>query len=108
MTAEAQAFLGRHDFASFAANRGQAEHDTFRTIERVAVKRRGKCIVVEFLGDGFLYKMVRLMVGGLVRSARGQAAQGALRQRLESPGKTQATERLTAPAAGLYLVRVRY
>ncbi|MBA2431676.1 MAG: tRNA pseudouridine(38-40) synthase TruA, partial [Chthoniobacterales bacterium] len=108
MRAEAQCFVGQHDFASFAANRGQPEHDTVRTIQQVQLRRSGPCVVVEFTGDGFLYKMVRLMVGALARCARGQAAPGEVRQRLESPAQTPATARFVAPAAGLYLVRVRY
>jgi tRNA pseudouridine38-40 synthase len=108
MIAEAEAFIGRHDFASFAANRGKPEHDTVRTIDRVQITRRGNCIVLEFSGDGFLYKMVRLMVGALVRAGRGQAARGEVRQRLDRSAQTPAAARFAAPAEGLYLVRVRY
>jgi tRNA pseudouridine38-40 synthase len=105
---EAEAFAGTHDFAAFAANRGHAEHDTVRTIHRVRVQRRGSCIVVEVSGDGFLYKMVRLMVGALVRCGRGQAPPGEIARRLRSGEPSTPAERFVAPAEGLYLVRVRY
>ena len=104
----AQEFVGRHDFASFSANRGKPDEDTVRTIDSVRMRVNGKCLVLEFSGDGFLYKMVRLMVGALVRCGRGQAPPGEISRRLQSPSLTPATSRLVAPAEGLYLVRVRY
>lgn len=108
MIKEAEAFVGRHDFASFAANRGKAEQDTFRTIEAVRVRRAAKTISIEVSGNGFLYKMVRLMVGALVRCGRGQAPAGEIRNRLARPADVSKVGRLVAPADGLTLVRVRY
>jgi tRNA pseudouridine38-40 synthase len=108
MSREAEAFVGRHDFASFAANRGKPGEDTVRTINSGRVTRAGKCVVLEFSGDGFLYKMVRLMVGALVRCGRGRAPEGEITRRLEAPVATLPTARLVAPASGLFLVRVRY
>ncbi|MDQ2659763.1 MAG: tRNA pseudouridine(38-40) synthase TruA [Verrucomicrobiota bacterium] len=107
METEATAFLGRHDFASFAANRGTPETDTRRTITRVTLRAKGKAMTVEIAGDGFLYKMVRLMVGALVRRGSGQAAAGEIRTRLLHPERVSPA-RLVAPAAGLLLVRVIY
>ena len=108
MAAEADAFVGTHDFASFAANRGKPGEETVRTIDSVRLRRTGKCIVMEFSGDGFLYKMVRLMVGALVRRGHGKAPAGEIARRLDAPASTLATARLVAPAGGLFLVRVRY
>ena len=99
-------FVGRHDFAGFAANRGHQEHDTVRTIRRVSVRRKGFTWTLEFDGDGFLYKMVRLMVGGLTECGTGKSSVDELVARLNRAGKTGT--RFAAPAAGLYLVRVRY
>jgi tRNA pseudouridine38-40 synthase len=104
--AAAATFVGKHDFAGFAANRGKLEHDTVRTIERVLVRRTGNLGTIEFDGDGFLYKMVRLMVGALIDCAAGKSDIGELVVRLEK--KIGAKNRLAAPACGLYLVRVRY
>jgi tRNA pseudouridine38-40 synthase len=108
MRREAQAFVGKHDFASCAASRGKPGEDTVRTIDSVRLTRGGKCVLLEFCGDGFLYKMVRLMVGALVRCGRGQAPEGEIARRLQAPAATPPTARLVAPPGGLFLVRVRY
>ncbi len=108
MSQEAEAFAGRHDFASFAANRGRPEHDTHRTIDFVRLRPSGGAVLIDVSGDGFLYKMVRLMVGALVRAGRGQAALGEIRERLHQPNGAPAGARFAAPASGLFLVRVRY
>src|SRR5438045_9196362 len=65
----AKHFVGTHDFAGFAANRGKPEKSTIRTIYSLRVRQGGSCLGIEFDGDGFLYKMVRLIVGSLVNSA---------------------------------------
>jgi tRNA pseudouridine38-40 synthase len=112
-------FVGTHDFAGFAANRGKSgrrsdtdssrsafESSTIRTINSVRVRQDGACITIEFDGDGFLYKMVRLMVGALVECALGKMPIEEITSRLHS-GKI-GSSRFAAPAEGLYLVRVRY
>src|SRR6266702_2138266 len=52
----AKHFLGTHDFAAFAANRGKPEESTVRTINSVCVRQKGPCVTIELDGDGFLYK----------------------------------------------------
>jgi tRNA pseudouridine38-40 synthase len=99
-------FVGRHDFAGFAANRGKKEENTIRTIRSLEIGRRGFNIKIEITGDGFLYKMVRLMVGAMVRVALDKMESAEIGLRLKSP--RHAHERFTAPAEGLYLVRVWY
>ena len=102
----AKHFVGRHDFVSFAANRGKPEKSTVRTINSVRVRQKGPCITVEFDGDGFLYKMVRLMVGALVKCALGKMRIEEITSRLHF-GKV-GSPRFAAPAKGLSLIRVRY
>ena len=102
----AKHFVGTHDFASFAANRGKSEASTIRTINSVRVRQKGPCVTIEFDGDGFLYKMVRLIVGTLVTCAHGKMRVDEITSRLHS-GKVR-HGRFAAPAEGLYLVRVRY
>jgi tRNA pseudouridine38-40 synthase len=97
---------GTHDFASFAANRGKAGEATTRTIRQIRVRRRKELITMEFAGDGFLYRMVRMLTGAIVRVASGREDLSWIDQLLSTPGKTKATS--TAPAEGLYLVRVEY
>ena len=108
MTAAAREFLGEHDFASFAANRGMPMTDTVRTIRSIRLRRRGPRIALEVEGTGFLYKMARLMVGTLVRIGLGTASSSEIRSRLKAPRKPNLHDRNAAPAAGLFLLRVRY
>ncbi len=106
LKAAAEHFVGTHDFASFAANRGKSEESTIRTINSVRVRQTGRCVTIEFDGNGFLYKMVRLIVGSLVKCALGKMRVEDLIARLHSDRAT--LPRLVAPAEGLFLVRVRY
>ena len=102
----ASRFVGPHDFAAFAANRGKPVKSTFRTIYSVAVRRCGPCVMIDFDGEGFLYKMIRLIVGSLVRCALGKSRIEDVTDRLASAHVGDA--RFAAPAEGLFLVRVRY
>jgi tRNA pseudouridine38-40 synthase len=102
----AKQFVGTHNFAGFAANRGKQEQSTVRTIYSVRVRKKGACVTIEFDGDGFLYKMVRLIVGSLVKCALGKIRIEDVAARLVSGQVGSA--RFAAPAEGLYLVRVRY
>jgi tRNA pseudouridine38-40 synthase len=99
-------FVGSHDFAAFAANRGKREKTTIRTIYSVRIRRQGACITIEFDGDGFLYKMVRLMVGAIAGCALRRLAIDEIKTRLLRARANQT--RFVAPAEGLFLVRVRY
>lgn len=109
MSAAARDLEGEHDFAGFAANRGTPANDTVRTVHSVRIRHSGPKISIEFDGDGFLYKMVRLMVGMLVRIGRGAAERDEIRRALSAQtGGWQALNRTAAPADGLVLVRVRY
>jgi tRNA pseudouridine38-40 synthase len=102
----ARQFAGTHDFAAFAANRGKQESNTARTIHSVRVRQKGPCVTIEFDGDGFLYKMVRLIVGSLVKCALGKMRIEDVTTRLNA-GQV-GSPRFAAPAEGLFLVRVRY
>jgi tRNA pseudouridine38-40 synthase len=104
----ARSFVGTRDFASFAANRGMPETDTVRTIRAVRVRRAGCAISIQVEGNGFLYKMVRMMVGTLVRIGSGMASGDEITARLSAPRTANLRARHAAPAAGLFLIRVRY
>lgn len=106
MRAAAKLLVGRHDFAAFAANRGHEEKNTVRTISLIRVAKKGPLITVTFKGDGFLYKMVRLLTGTMVRVAQGKADLGWIRELLKSGGKKKT--QFAAPADGLYLAKVFY
>jgi tRNA pseudouridine38-40 synthase len=106
LRAGTQILTGTHDFAAFAANRGKPEPDTVRTIFDIKIQVRGPLITLRFEGNGFLYKMVRLLTGSLLRCAQSRAETSWLEQLLASPQapKTQ----FAAPADGLYLTKVLY
>jgi tRNA pseudouridine38-40 synthase len=108
ITEAAREFEGRHDFAAFAANRGTPVASTVRTILRVRIRRSGPRITLQFEGDGFLYKMVRLMAGALVRVGRGATTGKEIRQRVRSHSAGIQAPRFAAPPEGLILLRVRY
>lgn len=97
---------GTHDFAAFAANRGQPEKDTVRTIHSIQLSRRGALLTLRFTGNGFLYRMVRLLTGSLVRVAQGKASPDWLDELLAGKGAMKSS--FAAPAEGLYLLRVLY
>ena len=110
LCAAAEIFHGEHDFAAFSANRGDPSSNpdnTIRTIDDVTVNEGEDTISLTFSGSGFLYKMVRLLVGGIVRCAEGQISLNQLKTLLENPNSGQKSP-LAAPADGLYLVSVRY
>lgn len=100
-----QLFVGRHDFVGFAAKSNDEPKTTVRTISRITVSTRGSLIGITYHGEGFLYRMVRLLTGAIVQVAQGREDLVAMKARLEGtlPPWTKA-----APPDGLYLVRVIY
>ena len=72
-------------------NRGKKEASTTRTIYRATVKKSGGLLAIEFVGDGYLYKMVRMMVGAIVEHATGKIPLENISQRLASPRQASAT-----------------
>jgi tRNA pseudouridine38-40 synthase len=106
MRAICSKFVGRHDFRSFTANRGKPAQDTVRVLRAVRLNRRGACLTITFLGDGFLYKMARMITGAIVASGQGKLGLPEIAQRLRSDGRTKPN--VVAPAEGLFLIHVRY
>jgi tRNA pseudouridine38-40 synthase len=106
-------FAGRHDFASLASSGGSVK-TTIRTVMRSEVefvaRREGvnaeRTLLYEVEADGFLRKMVRSMVGGLIAVGRGALAVEALVRALEARDRRAWPP--PAPACGLTLVRVEY
>ena len=99
--------VGRHDFARFTAKRrGQIQTATVRTLHRIRVQARGPLITLTFEGDGFLYKMVRLLTGTIVRVAERRAPVSFITDLLSPHMQTRT--HFMAVAGGLYLSRVFY
>ncbi|MGD7651763.1 MAG: tRNA pseudouridine(38-40) synthase TruA [Verrucomicrobiales bacterium] len=104
-------FVGRHDFHAFAAYRGNETEatDWVRTIRVAKLDERRDGFRITYSGDGFLYKMVRLLTGAAVHAAQGRMRMDDLADLLDQPdGLPFGKSPLCAPAAGLYLERVIY
>ena len=108
MRAAARILVGRHDFRSFRTNPGEAAAGagTVRTLSRLDVRRRGDRVVVVAEGDGFLYNMVRALVGTLVQAGRGTWTVDRVAAALAARDRAAAGP--TAPPQGLTLVSVDY
>jgi tRNA pseudouridine38-40 synthase len=103
----AKILRGRHDFAAFTSNPGYQRKSTIRHIRSIRiVKKKNGILEITFAGDGFLYRMVRNLVGALVKVAQGRLTPTELKKILRS--RTRSTAPATAPAEGLYLFGVRY
>ena len=96
---------GQHDFGAFSAQRGKPSGDTIRTIQKVALAHRGELLTLSFQGDGFLYKMVRMLTAAIVRVAQGRDTLESLQSRLKT-GVPKSNH--VAPPDGLTLMRVLY
>jgi tRNA pseudouridine38-40 synthase len=100
---------GRHDFRAFSALNGAEpgeEDGTVRNLRRLEVRVRGRSLRIVADADGFLYKMVRSLVGALVAVGEGKLAPAQIKVLLASGVRTPQV--LTAPPQGLFLRRVRY
>ncbi len=106
MRAAAALLRGRHDFEAFSASRGGEKEDTVRDLRRLDVVRRGRRVRITAEADGFLYKMVRSLVGALVLVGEGRLEPGRVREILLS--KRRGPPVHTAPPLGLFLHRVIY
>ena len=104
MRAAARSLIGEHDFAAF----GQATtgESTVRTLHRLEVRSDLPWITVDLEADGFLYRMVRSVVGTLLEVGRGRIPPERVAGILESRDRSQAEA--TAPPHGLCLMRVNY
>ena len=105
MHQEAQALLGTHDFAAFAAS-GSVVKSTVRTIYHASVARSGDQVTLTVMGDGFLYNMVRIIAGTLMEIGTGKRAPGAIAAAIETGNRLALGQ--TAPAKGLALMDVLY
>jgi len=106
VTEAARHLVGEHDFKTFETVSKQPRVNTVRTIYRLAVTRRGPQVRFDIVGNGFLYKMVRNIVGTLLEVDRGRRQPGDLPGMLAAHNRTAAGA--TAPAQGLTMMRVYY
>lgn len=106
--AAAKHFIGTHDFTAFAnePHKGSASKDPVRTITRLDIIPEPGGLRLEFEGDGFLYKMVRNIVGTLLEISCGKKKIEDLPAIFES--KDRKLSGKSAAAHGLFLVKVHY
>ncbi|MGM7637283.1 tRNA pseudouridine(38-40) synthase TruA [Bacillus sp. Hm123] len=103
---QAAAYLiGTHDFTSFCSAKTEVQ-DKVREVKEIAIQQRDDEIELKFVGNGFLYNMVRIMTGTLIEVGMGKRDPYEVKKILEAKDRGQAGK--TAPAEGLYLQQVFY
>ena len=105
MIEAAKGLEGRHDFTSFCAANTPVE-DKVRLLHAVELKEDGHLLIVTCRGEGFLYNMVRIIVGTLLDVGRGKIDSSDIPAILQARDRTRAG--LTAPAHGLTMWEVLY
>lgn len=105
MQKEAKVLLGKHNFRSFHSSASKTDNSV-RTIKKIKVSKDKDFIHVEIEADGFLYNMVRNIVGTLIEIGRGKFPKGSLKRILGAGDRKLGGQ--TVPAGGLYLVKVKY
>ena len=97
--------LGVHDFTSFCSVKTQVQ-DHVRTIYQAEVRRDGKLVTLRIRGNGFLYNMVRIIAGTLIKVGMHELPENCISSILEAKNREAAGP--TAPAQGLMLIGIEY
>lgn len=104
MLIAAQKFVGEHDFKGFSSDK--TKKSTVRTINSIDIIDEDDYIEIEINGDGFLYNMVRIIVGTLLEIGLGERHDDSIDEVFETNDRSLAG--YTVPAKGLCLVEVNY
>ena len=104
MRQAAEYFLGEHDYSAFCANK-KMKKSTIRRVDLVDIQRVGLEVRFVFVGNGFLYNMVRIMVGTLVEVGRGERSADSIPALF---GAKREEAGFLVPASGLCLMEVEY
>lgn len=96
---------GEHDFKSFCSPHTEVK-ETVRTVHSLEIEKEGDIITVRISGNGFLYNMVRIIVGTLINVGRGACPPEKVKEILVARDRRKAAA--TAPAKGLVLKHIRY
>lgn len=102
----AKHYIGSHDFTSFCTLDRREKGDLTRTVTEAKVERDGSKVIFTVAADGFLYNMVRIMTGTLLRVQQGKFSPEDIPNIIAA--KNRAAAGPTAPACGLYLNKVFY
>ena len=105
MKEAAKYLVGTHDFSSFVVNREDIDN-AIRTIYDIDFHLFGSYLCITFVGNGFLYKMIRCLVGTLEAVSSGALSVPAVKKILEAKDRSKAPK--TCPPHGLFLMKVFY
>lgn len=105
MEEAARLLEGTHDFTSFCGNK-HMKKSAVRTVEEISLHVSGGELSIDFIGDGFLQNMIRILVGTLVEVGEGKKKPSDMTTILEAKDRSKAG--FTAPAMGLCLMKVFY
>ena len=105
MRKAAEFLTGTHDFRSFCAKKSDKK-STVRTVETIEITKAGEEIRLDFVGNGFLYQMVRILTGTLIEVGQGIRKPESMPSLLEAEDRALAG--YTVPAKGLCLMEVSY
>ncbi len=105
MREAAKILIGRHDFRGFCT-KASKKKSTVRRLDAINLIESETEITLRFEGSGFLYNMVRILTGTLVEVGLHKRSVESVAEVLQSGERARAGE--TAPAQGLFLVRVKY
>lgn len=105
MKKAASYLIGLHDFSAFRAS-GSSKTSSIRMVYHLTIEKDEDFINIEIEANGFLYNMVRIIVGTLVYVGLGKIKADEVLDILESKNRTKAG--ITAPPQGLYLIKIMY
>ncbi|OZM55934.1 tRNA pseudouridine(38-40) synthase TruA [Lottiidibacillus patelloidae] len=105
MEEAANLLVGTHDYSSFCAANTDVK-DKVRTIYSILISKKDNELTISFKGNGFLYNMVRILVGTLLEVGNGKIKVSEMKEIIEAKNRAKAGR--TAPAQGLYLWEVFY
>ncbi len=106
MNKASEYIVGYHDFTSFCTLTNRKKGDLHRTVKNLFTKREGDMVILTIEADGFLYNMVRIIVGTLLYVSQGKIAPEAIPDIIKAENRKLSGP--TAPPDGLYLNRVFY
>lgn len=98
-------FIGTHDFTSFCSAKTEVQ-DKVRTINEISLTKQEDTLMIRFVGNGFLYNMIRILVGTLLEVGSGKRTPETMSELLAARDRNVAGK--TAPPHGLYLWEVFY
>jgi len=101
----AKKLVGTHDFIGFSSIK-KTNKSTTRTIEEITIVKEGNMLKFSFIGDGFLYNMIRIIMGTLLEIGMKEKKVSCIDEILEN--KIRSTAGKTIPSHGLFLEEVYY